>query len=96
MITHVVLFKLKEPSLGNLEKTKEVLLNMKGKIPQLRDIVVGIDLLRSTRSYDLALITKFSSMEDLKIYQEHPIHQNVLAYMATVRESSFSVDFLSE
>jgi hypothetical protein len=96
MITHVVLFKLKEPSLGNLEKTKEVLLNMKGKIPQLRDIVVGIDLLRSARSYDLALITKFSSMEDLKIYQEHPIHQNVLAYMATVRESSFSVDFLSE
>ncbi len=92
MITHVVLFKLKEPSPGNLEKTKEVLLNMKGKIPQLRDIVVGIDLVRSARSYDLALITKFASMEDLKIYQDHPLHQDVLAYMAVVRESSICVD----
>lgn len=47
MITHVVLFKLKNPTPENLEKTKEVLLNMEGKIPQLREIVVGIDLLRS-------------------------------------------------
>ena len=93
MITHVVLFKLKDPSPVILAKTKEVLLNMKGKIPQLLDIVVGIDLLRSARSYDLALITKFSSVEELKTYIEHPVHQDVLAYMATVRESSICVDF---
>jgi stress responsive alpha/beta barrel protein len=96
LITHVVQFKLKNPSPENLKKTKEVLLNMKGKIPQLLDIVVGVDLLRSERSYDLVLITKFSSMDDLKIYQDHPIHQNVLGFMATVRESSISVDFQSE
>ncbi|MBI1823740.1 MAG: Dabb family protein [Nitrospirae bacterium] len=93
MITHVVLFKLKDPSPENLQKSKEVLLNMEGKIPQLREIVVGVDLLRSPRSYDLALITKFSSMEDLNAYQEHPFHQKVIAYISLVRESSYSVDF---
>lgn len=93
MITHVVMFRLINPASENIAKTKEVLMNMKGKIPQLREIEVGVDLLRSSRSYDLVLITKFSSMDDLKIYQEHPVHQNVLAYMNAVRESSISVDF---
>jgi hypothetical protein len=93
MITHVVLFKLKNPSPENLQKSKEVLLNMEGKIPELREITVGIDLLRSPRSYDIALITKFASMEELNRYQVNPLHQEVIAYFATVRESSVSVDF---
>jgi hypothetical protein len=95
MITHVVLFKLKEPTRANLEKTCQALREMKGKIPQLLEITAGIDQLRSDRSYDIALITRFASMDDLKIYQDHPVHQKVIAYMATVRESAISVDFLS-
>ena len=91
MITHIVLFKLIDRN--NAQKARDVLLGMKGRIPQLRHLEAGIDVLHSERSYDLALVTKFDSMEDLKAYQAHPVHVEVLKYMTTVRESSVTVDY---
>ncbi len=93
MITHIVLFKLIDHR--DAQKARDILLGMKGRIPQLRNIEAGIDLLHSERSYDLALVTKFDSMEDMKAYQAHPIHVEVLKYMTSVRESSVTVDYES-
>lgn len=95
MITHIVLFKLKDGSPESVERTVQVLRNMEGKIDVLKSIEVGIDVLHSARSYDIALITKFNSLEDLEIYQVHPEHQKVIAHMNEARESSVSVDFES-
>ncbi|MCZ7401563.1 MAG: Dabb family protein [Candidatus Methanoperedens sp.] len=95
MITHVVLFKLKEASQKNVEKARDVLLGMKGKIPLLRHLEVGMDVLRSERSYDIALITRFDSMADLKAYQIHPIHLEVAKYINSVKEASIAVDYES-
>ncbi|MFZ3382378.1 MAG: Dabb family protein [Candidatus Methanoperedens sp.] len=96
MITHVVLFKLKDRSPHSIEKAKDVLLGLKGNIPFLRYLEVGIDVLRSERSYDIALITKFDSMEDLQAYQVHPFHLEVAKYITAVRESTIAVDFESK
>lgn len=96
MITHIVLFKLKDCSPRNIEKARDVLLSMKGKIPQLRHLEVGIDVLHSERSYDLALVTKFDSLEELQAYQAHPVHVEVAKYMTSVRESAVAVDYESE
>jgi hypothetical protein len=93
MITHIVFFKLKDTR--NAKKASEVLLGLKGKILQLRHLEVGIDILHSDRSYDLALVTKFDSLEDMKAYQTHPVHEEVSNYMASVRESSVTVDYQS-
>lgn len=93
MITHIVLFKLIDRR--NAQKAMDVLLGMKGKIPQLRHLEVGVDVLHSERSYDLALVTKFDSMEDMKAYQAHPVHVDILKYMTSVRESSVTVDYES-
>ena len=93
MITHVVLFKLKDRSPQSIEKAKDVLLGLKGKIPFLRYLEVGTDVLHSERSYDIALITKFDSMEDLQAYQVHPVHLEVAKYITAVRESAIAVDF---
>ncbi len=57
MVTHIVLFKLKDPSPENLRLTAGVLSAMDGKIPELVDIEVGIDQLKSERSFDIALRT---------------------------------------
>mgnify|MGYP002479015071 FL=1 len=95
MLTHVVLFKLKDRRPETIQKTKEVLMGMEGKIPMLLSIEVGVDVLRSERSYDIVLITKFHSLQDMLAYQEHPVHQEVLRYMNEVRESSVCVDFES-
>ncbi|MCZ7373134.1 MAG: Dabb family protein [Candidatus Methanoperedens sp.] len=93
MITHIVLFKLKDRSAGSIKKAKDILSGMKGKIPQLRHHEVGVDVLHSERSYDLALVTKFDSLAELQNYQAHPVHVEVAKYMTSVRESSITVDY---
>jgi hypothetical protein len=95
MLTHIVFFKLKERTPEVIQKTKEVLLNMEGKIEQLLSIEVGADVVHSERSYDIALVTKFQSLADLAIYNAHPVHQEVIVYIGTVREASVSVDYES-
>ncbi|MBO7746079.1 Dabb family protein [Paenibacillus sp. MWE-103] len=93
MITHIVLFKLKDGSPESVARTVQVLKNMEGKIDELRSIEVGTDVLHSERSYHIALVTTFDSMEALNAYQVHPVHQNVIAHMSEVREASASVDY---
>lgn len=93
MITHIVLFKIKDRI--NIEKTRDVLIGMKGKIPQLRHLEAGIDVLYSERSYDVALVTRFDSLTDLRAYQAHPVHVEVAKYITSVRESAVAVDYES-
>jgi hypothetical protein len=56
MLTHIVLFKLKDRSPGNVEKARQVLLGMKGKIPQLCHLEVGADVLHSEKCRIIRLI----------------------------------------
>lgn len=95
MITHIVLFKLKDRSSRSVGEARDVLLGMRGKIPQLRQLEIGVDILHSQRSYDIVLITKFDSLEELQAYQAHPVHVEVAKYMTSVRESAAAVDYES-
>lgn len=94
MVKHIVCFKLKSPSPELLGKTRDILLSMKGKVPMLRSIEVGIDELHTPRSSDLVLITAFDSMKDLEEYQKDAYHCDVVkTHMHSVSESSVAVDF---
>lgn len=95
MITHIVCFKLKDRSEESIARTVAVLRDMEGKIEELKHIEVGTDVLHSERSYDIALVTKFDSMEALEAYQVHPVHKKVIEHMTQVREASVSVDYES-
>jgi len=95
MITHIVLFKLKDRSPESVQATADVLRAMEGQIEQLRKLEVGVDVLHTERSYDIALTTIFDSLDDLQAYQVHPVHQKVIEHMSQVRESSVSVDYES-
>jgi len=93
MITHVVLFKLKNPS--DSKKVADMLRALKKTVPVIRSLEAGEDILRAQRSYDLALTVKFDSLEDLEKYQVHPEHKLVADYIAGVRESVITVDYES-
>jgi hypothetical protein len=97
MITHIVFFKLIDQSSENIARAKGQLLSMAGKIPQLRHLEVGTDIVRSERSYDLALVTRFDSLEDLQAYQVHPYHAGeVVPYVRAAASSILAVDYESE
>lgn len=96
MITHIVLFKLATPSLENITATRNKLLSMDGKVDLLRYLEVGVDVIRSERSYDIALTTRFDSLEDLQAYQIHPYHAgDVVPHMKAVCSSIVAVDYES-
>ena len=55
MIKHIVCFKLKDNSDENKRAARDILMSMKDKVPMVRDIQVGVDFLKSARSYDIIL-----------------------------------------
>lgn len=96
MITHIVFFKLSDPTPANLAAARDLLLSMNGKVEMLRHLEAGIDFVRSERSYDIALYTKFDTKEDLQAYQVHPYHAGtVAAHMKSVCSSVVAVDYES-
>ena len=66
---------------------------MEGKIESLKGIEAGVDVTRSGRSWDVALITRHDDQLGLKAYADHPVHQAVLAYIKRYITESAAVDF---
>ena len=92
MIKHVVCFKLNEGE--SPEKAKEVLLGMKGNVPMLRGIEVGVDCLHSARSYDVILMVLLDDMQALSDYQQDKYHVEVVKkHMHAVTKTSVAIDF---
>lgn len=92
MIKHLVCFKLKEGT--DVEKTKEILLSMKGKVPEIKDIEVGVDFLHSERSYDIILQVTLENEAALTDYQNDEYHCSVVKkHMHAVRTGSIAVDY---
>ncbi|MGB4599774.1 MAG: Dabb family protein [Trichlorobacter sp.] len=96
MVTHIVFFKLAEQTTEKIAAVRDKLLSMEGKIAGLRRLEAGIDLVRSERSYDVALVTTFDSMADLQAYQIHPYHAGeVIPFMKANCSSIVAVDYES-
>lgn len=89
----MVLFKLKDRSSETIEKTAAALRGLEGKVPVIKSIKVGVDVLRSERSYDVSLAVGLETLADLEAYQRHPEHVKVAEYIATVRDSVAVVDY---
>ena len=94
MFTHVVFFKFKDRSEENIKKAEKIMRGLEGRIPELKSMEVGVDVIHSDRSFDITLITRFNNKADMLVYATHPIHVNeVLKYLRPMLEVSHTVDF---
>lgn len=94
MIKHVVCFKLAENNENAKKEAKEILLSMKGKVPQILDITVGTDFLCSARSYDVFLMVALDDKKALDDYQNDEYHCGVVkTYMHSHTTASVALDF---
>lgn len=94
MVRHIVCFKLKDNSLRECWRAKEVLLSMIGNVPTIRNIEVGIDFLHSGRSYDIHLAVDVDDADALETYANDPYHCAVVkTHMHAVCSSSVTVDY---
>lgn len=94
MFTHIVLFKVKEPTKENLEFLKKTFLSMEGNIPELKKLEVGVDVIGSDRSYNIGIITRFDSKEDYLSYDVNEFHvEKVKKVIGPYMECSKTLDF---
>jgi hypothetical protein len=94
MFTHIVLFKLKQPTIENVKFVEQTLLSMKGNIQELKELEVGVDIIRSDRSYDIGIITRFDSREDYLAYDVDEFHvEKVKKVVGPYFEGSKTLDF---
>ncbi|GAA2855958.1 hypothetical protein GCM10010517_14210 [Streptosporangium fragile] len=93
MITHVVLFKFRDECAGKIDTSQKMLSSLHGRVPQIRSLSVGSNILPSARAYDLCLIATFDSLEDLADYRAHPEHRSVAREVDRYCQSTVSVDY---
>ena len=93
MITHIVMFKLKDASSDHAAHCKSLLDSLPAQIDEIRSYDVGVDVLRSERSWDLALVSTFDDLDALERYRVHPAHEEVARYLVEASETRAAVDF---
>lgn len=98
MIKHIVLWKLKDfaegaPKQQNVLKVKALLEDMRGKIPGMVKLEVGLNFETSDSASDISLYSEFESRETLDAYQTHPLHMQVKHFLPRVRSERRVVDY---
>ena len=93
MIKHIVMWKFKEDKREEMLVFKDRLLALKGQIPEIRAMEVGININPSDRSFDAVLVSEFDSLEALKSYSVNPLHVAVSDFCKTIRTQSVSCDY---
>ena len=98
MIKHIILWKLKNFAEGatkqqNALKVKAMLEDMRGKIPGMLKLEVGLNFETSDSACDISLYSEFTSREALDAYQIHPEHMKVKNFLPLVRTERRVVDY---
>ena len=93
MIKHIVMWKFREGEQENMMIFRDRLLALKGQIPEIRSMEVGININPSDRSFDAVLVSEFDSLEALNAYSTNPLHVAVSDFCKGIRVQSASVDY---
>ena len=98
MIKHIVFWRLKESAHGNgkpenARLIKQKLEGLKGRIPGLLAIELGIDTTATPNSSDIVLYCEFASQQALNAYQVHPEHQAIVPFVAEAQCERRMVDY---
>ncbi|MBR3867187.1 MAG: Dabb family protein [Clostridia bacterium] len=97
MIRHVVMWKFKEEAEGktkaeNMQIVRDSLFALLPIIPEIKLMEIDCDIMHTEMSYDMMLTTEFASVEEMKVYAEHPAHKKVQEFVKAVREARIVLD----
>lgn len=96
-IRHIVMWKFRNDcELSRAEVTEKMKLDLeslKGKIPGLLSIEVGINVKESEKAFDAVLVSEFDSMESLDNYKKHPLHVPIREFCKAHRSERVFVDY---
>lgn len=96
-LRHVVAFRLAaEDADTRAEQAAEAARRLNalvGVAPTLRAMSAGANTLFPGENWDLVLVADFDDAAGLAAYATHPVHEEVVAYIGSVRAERVAVDF---
>jgi hypothetical protein len=97
LIRHVVMWDVRgatrDEKLANIEQLKASFLGLRGRIPGLVHLEIGVDSSRVDYACDVVLVSDFSSQAALDAYATHPEHLRVKQELGTMRTHRHQVDY---
>jgi Stress responsive A/B Barrel Domain len=101
MVRHVVMWRLRDQAEGadratNALRVKAALEGLRGRIPGLLRLEVGIDFNRSPAAWDVVLVSEHESRAALEAYQVHPEHVRAAEFIGKVRSDRAVIDHEGE
>ena len=98
MIKHIVFWRLKAAAHGNSKLTnariiKEKIEGLRGRIPGLLAIELGIDTSATETAGDIVLYSEFASQAALEAYQVHPEHQAIVPFVREAQSERRTIDY---
>ncbi len=97
MIRHIVMWRVRGDSPEQRQEArrlvKESFEGLRGLIPGMLKLEVGLDASAVDYACDVVLITEFDSQATLDAYAEHPEHLRVRERLGTIRTARFQVDY---
>lgn len=97
MIRHIVMWRVRGDTPAEREAASHLVKmqfeGLRGRIPGMRHLEVGIDSSQVDYACDAVLVTDFESREALEAYASHPEHLRVRRELGDVRTERFQVDY---
>lgn len=97
MIRHIVMWKLRPNSpaqrQADIERLREGFLGLRGRIPGLLRLEIGLDTSLVDYACDVVLYSEFESQEALQAYASHPAHLAVRDALVGIRIDRHQVDY---
>ena len=94
MIKHIVMWKFKDDVVeADKLEMKHLLESLKGVVPSLVDIEIGLNMADGDAAKDMVLYSEFATMEDLKAYVVHPEHLKVVEFVKPLVSERAVVDY---
>ena len=96
MIKHIVMWNVRGDDAAararNIALLKTEFESLRGRIPGLLHLDIGVDDSRIDYACDVVLITEFESRQALAAYAEHPEHLRVRRTLGELRSERHQVD----
>jgi quinol monooxygenase YgiN len=97
LIRHIVMWNVRgatrDEKLANVEQLKAAFLGLRGRIPGLLDLEVGVDTSGVDYACDVVLVSDFASQAALDAYASHPEHLRVRKELGELRTARHQVDY---
>jgi len=97
MIRHIVMWRVRgenaEQRLAARTHVKQAFESLRGRIPGMRSLEVGVDTSGVDYACDLVLVCEFDSQAALDAYAVHPEHRHLRDQLDGLRIARHQVDY---